>query len=117
GSGSAVGSGSDMGGAGLQAQPAVAWRTLAMPDGRFLVTHQRQVDTQLHTTPGGYGQGCNGGPVESAITIISADGTAFPVAPFIKGALPVDAAIDPSGTKVAVAMAGKQSVQVVQVAP
>ena len=95
----------------VPAVPAVAWRAVPLPDGRTLVQHQRQLQTTLHTTPGGYTGGCGQGPVEDAYTIIGPAGTApIAVAPFAFGALPVDIAVDPAGTQIAVATAGTKQV-------
>ncbi len=97
----------------VPAVPAVAWRTIGLSDGSVLIAHQRQVQAQLHTTQGGYGQGCGHGPVEPAVTLIPPGG-AVPVAlaPFMNGSLPVDIAVDASGQHIAFAMAGNGTVQV-----
>jgi hypothetical protein len=93
----------------IAAVPAVAWRAVALPDGRALVVHQRQLQTILNTMHGGYGGGCGQGPVEDAYTIV---GGAAPiaVAPFAIGALPVDIAVDPTGAQIAVVTAGTKHV-------
>jgi hypothetical protein len=114
---SGLGSGSGSGSGGpVAATPSVAWRTIALPDGRLAMTHQRKVGTQLRTTSGGYDSGCKQGLVESAITILDTDGTAFAVAPFVQGSLPVDLAVDPSGARVAFVSAGRKAVHVVPTA-
>jgi hypothetical protein len=106
------GSGAGSGGP-VPATPSVAWRTIALPDGRMVMTHQRKVGTQLRQTMGGYDSGCGEqGIVESAITIINPDGTAFAVAPFVVGALPVDVAVDSIGSRVAFVSAGRKTVHV-----
>ena len=100
----------------VDAVAAVAWRTIALPDGRLLISHQRQLKAKLETDqPGGYGGGCGGGPDESAITIVSpgAGNTAFPVTPFARGALPVDVAVSPAGDQVAFATAGNKTIHVI----
>ena len=100
------------------AVPTVAWRTIALPNGKILVSHQRQVKGQLKTQTGGYGGGCDGstGPVESALTLIEPGLPPAAVAPFAFGALPVDLAASPNGQLVAIATAGNNKVHVASVA-
>jgi mono/diheme cytochrome c family protein len=94
------------------AVPTVAWRTIALPNNRVLVSHQRQVKGQLKTETGGYGGGCGGkGPVESAMTVIDSGLPPAAVAPFASGALPVDIAVSPNGQMIAVATAGDNMVR------
>jgi len=90
----------------------VAWRTIVLPNGRIVVTHQRQVKGQLKVQTGGYGGGCSGGggPVETAITVIDPGLPPQAVAPFVTGALPVDIAVSPNGQHVAIATAGNGKV-------
>ena len=95
----------------IDAPPAVAWRTLALSDGSVVMAHQRQVQQQLQTTQGGYGQGCGHGPVEPAMTLVRPGGAPEALAPFMNGALPVDMAFDATSSHVAVAMAGNGTVQ------
>jgi hypothetical protein len=106
------GSGSGSGGA-VPATPSVAWRTIVLPDGRLVMSHQRRVGTQLRQSMGGYNSGCEQGVVESAITIINTDGTVSAVAPLVLGALPVDVAANDSGAQVAFVSAGAKTVHVV----
>lgn len=57
-------------GSGLgTASPAVAWRMVSGPQGQPLVLHQRAVDSEVNTQPGGYtnGRAC-AGIVEGAVT-------------------------------------------------
>jgi hypothetical protein len=97
----------------VDATPAVAWRTIAMPDGNLVMAHQRKVGFQLRQTSGGYGSGCGGqGIVESAITIINPLGQAIAIEPFVQGALPVDVAVDKAGLRVAFVSAGRKTVSV-----
>jgi hypothetical protein len=125
----------------IPAVPAVAWRTVAMPDGRLLIMHQRQLKTVLHPSHGGYGAGCggmgggmggpggsgsggagtgvgfggagNGAPVEDAITVVTPGGAApFAMQPVFAGALPVDLAVSPDGNSIAMITAGNQTVHV-----
>lgn len=102
-------------GNGQFAAPAsTAWRTIAMPDGRILMSHQRRVKSVLDSeSPGGYGGTCGGGPVEDAITVISPGQAPRAVARIGRGALPVDIAVSRSGDKIAVLTAGSRLVNVV----
>jgi hypothetical protein len=94
------------------AVPTVAWRAIPLPNNGVLVSHQRQVQGQLKTDTGGYGGGCGGGgPVESALTILTPGLPPQAVAPFATGALPVDVAVSPNGQTVAVATAGSNVVR------
>jgi DNA-binding beta-propeller fold protein YncE len=103
------------GGGGLVNAPgAVAWRTVQLPDGRILVSHQRQVLTKLETqTEGGYGTGC-GGPVEAAVTMIAPGQAPVALSPIAQGALPVDLAVSKNGDKIAILTAGNRNVRVQQ---
>jgi hypothetical protein len=102
--------GPDMAPNSLDAIAAVAWRTIAMPDGRFLMSHQRQLQTIISTVVhGGYGNGC-GGPVSPDLTIIDGSNTVTPIIPVDGDALPVDVAIDPAGDEIAVVYAAAQIV-------
>ena len=89
-----------------QAVPTVAWRAIGLADGRVLVAHQRAHKGQLGTSPGGYGGGCGGGSIETALTIAGGASTPIAVRPFVAGALPVDVAISADGTQIAIATAG-----------
>ena len=97
----------------VDAIPAVAWRTVALPDGRLLVSHQRQVMNKLGTKQedGGYGTGC-GAPVEAAVTIVAPGQPPIAAMPIAQGALPVDIALSPNGDRVAVLTAGNRNVRV-----
>jgi mono/diheme cytochrome c family protein len=90
----------------------VAWRTIALPDGRILMSHQRQLKTVLDAMQGGYGRGC-GGPIEAAITVMQPGQAPFAVSPTVGGALPVDVALNRSGDTLAFAIAGSKSIQLV----
>jgi hypothetical protein len=92
---------------------AVAWRTIALADGRIAMSHQRRVATVLETQAGGYGGGCGSTPVESALTIIGTDGVATAIAPTVFGALPIDIAASPVSGTLAVVTAGTQQVWLV----
>ena len=91
---------------------SVAWRTIAMPDGSFVMSHQRKRAMQLKVVFGGYTTPCGDGPVESAITQFKPDGTAVAVAPMLHGALVVDVAASPDGSELAFASAGRKAVLV-----
>ena len=99
----------------VDAPPAVAWRALPMPDGAVLVSHQRQIKGRMQTTPGGYGMGCGGGPVEAAVTVVRPGQPPFAVSPLVNGTLPVDVALSPRGDLLAFAFAGTQTIHRVQV--
>jgi hypothetical protein len=110
--GGGISDGSDGGGdGGIPAIPAVAWRTIAMPDGSILMSHQRQLQTILSTVVhGGYGNGC-GGPVEPDLTFIDGSNTMSPMLPIDGDALPVDVAVNTAGTELAVVYAAGQVTQ------
>ena len=110
--GSNAGSGSA---APIPANPEVAWRTIALRDGSILITHQRALGTILHTTQGGYGGDCGGGPVEDALTVVRPGQPPFAALSTLTGALPVDTALSPDGTMLAVALAGGGFVEQVPV--
>jgi DNA-binding beta-propeller fold protein YncE len=99
----------------VTAQPDVAWRTIALPDGRLLMSHQLRVMKGLSTQPGGYGESsmpCRNKTIESSLTVVGTDGTLMPVMPVVFGALPVDVAVNPAQTQVAVVTAGSRAVKV-----
>lgn len=107
---------SGSGSGGFQAPASTAWRTIALPDGRLVMSHQRRVKDVLDSEqPGGYGGTCGGGPVEDAISVTGALGQPQAVARIGGGALPVDIAASPSGDKLAVVTAGSRMVTVVPV--
>jgi cytochrome c553 len=95
---------------------STAWRALPLADGRIVVSHQRAVDTTLGDNdddrPGGYGGGCDKGPVESSMTLIAAGQPPLPLEPVAQGALPVDIALSPDEQKIAVVLAGQKTVTV-----
>jgi mono/diheme cytochrome c family protein/DNA-binding beta-propeller fold protein YncE len=99
----------------VNAVPAVAWRMVSLPDGRIVVSHQRQVQDKLGAAQetGGYGTGC-GSPVEAAITVIAPGQPPVAALPIAQGALPVDIAISKAGDKIAVLTAGNRNVRVQQ---
>jgi hypothetical protein len=95
----------------IDAIPAVAYRTLALSDGRILMTHQRQLQKELGTEEqGGYGGfGCGANPVEAAVTMVR-NGVAHSVKPVFQGTLPVDAAVSPAGDRIAFVAAGTHTI-------
>lgn len=97
----------------IDAKAEVAWRAIGLADGRVVVSHARKLDKALGTQqPGGYGGGgCHGGPVEDAITVMQPDGTVVAMSPGFPSVLPVDIAVSPDGTHVAVVDAGSQNVR------
>jgi hypothetical protein len=101
----------------VDAVAAVAYRTIALPDGRILMTHQRQLQKELGTAEtGGYGGfGCGANPVEAAVSIVK-NGVPHSVRPPFFGTLPVDAALAPSGDRVAFVAAGTETVHQVGIA-
>ena len=95
------------------AMASIAWRTIPLPDGRIVVSHQRQVPGKLETQEeGGYGTMCGGGPVEAAITVHTPGQQPIAVRPIAQGALPVDIAVSKSGDKIAVITAGNKNIRV-----
>lgn len=90
----------------VDAIPSVAWRTVALPGGGFLMSHQRTVKEPIDTKPGGYGGGCGDGPVESVLTVMRPGEQPQAVRPFLRTSLPIDVAVNPSGDLIAVALAG-----------
>ncbi len=119
-----TGFGGGAGGAGgsITIRPGVAWRTVAVGPRTLAMVHQRQVIAVQPTgmpppqTVNPYATGplsfdCDPGVVGSMLSTYSTD----PVRPgwrstTIPGALPVDVAVHPNGTEVAVAFAGSQRV-------
>ncbi|MEJ7603659.1 MAG: hypothetical protein WKG01_37575 [Kofleriaceae bacterium] len=95
----------------VDALPAVAWRAIPVGD-RVVVSHQRQLQTKLEIRQqGGYGGGCGGGPVEASLTTLSTGAAPFAVAPPFMGSLPVDLAVNPQRTELAVVLAGNHRVE------
>jgi hypothetical protein len=96
----------------IEAKAEVAWRTIALADGTLVMSHQRALQTMLHTTMGGYGGMC-GGPIEDALTVVRQGQAPFAAFSTVFGALPVDIAVSPDGQTLAVAVAGAHSIQTV----
>jgi hypothetical protein len=94
----------------IEAKAEVAWRTIALADGTLVMSHQRALQTMLHTTTGGYGGMC-GGPIEDAVTVVRPGQAPFAAFTPVFGALPVDMALSPDGQTLAFAVAGAHSIQ------
>lgn len=102
------------GGGQFDAPASTAWRTIALADGRLVMSHQRRVKSMLDSEqPGGYGGNCGGGPVEDAVSVVTPDGIPRASARIGRGALPVDIAASRAGDKIAVVTAGSRMVTVV----
>lgn len=93
----------------IHTSPAVAWRMVGLPSGGVAMVHTRGLVEQVDTDSGGYGSGpCKGGIVNSTVSVL--DGTDHPPAGALpQTTLPVDMAISPDGTQVAVVDAAGQS--------
>jgi hypothetical protein len=94
----------------VPAIPEVAWRTVALPDGTILMSHQRRLGAMLRIVTGGYGGHCNGSPVESTLTSFGVDNQPFAVAPIAGATVPIDIAVNPLSGDVAMISAGHGSV-------
>ncbi len=98
----------------VNAAASTAWRTIAMPDGRLVMSHQRKVKDSLDAQQeGGYGGNCGGGPIEDALSVITPGQAPLAVGRIGKGALPVDIAASKLGDKLALVVAGSKNVIVV----
>jgi hypothetical protein len=100
----------------VDAIPSVAWRTIALPDGRILMSHQLQVDAPLRIVQGGYG---NPGPsgcarAQSAASVFQPGADAGNPQPYVSGALPVDVAVNSKGDTLAFLTAGSDRVAFVK---
>jgi hypothetical protein len=91
--------------------PSVAWRMVpaggSSNNGSVVMLHQTGVDGPIDTGAGAYagGKGC-GSIVESAVTVVSPDGTATQPAGMQFVSLAVDLALSADGQQVALAVAG-----------
>lgn len=98
----------------VDAIPTIAWRSIALPNGSIITTHQRQVKIPLGTkVEGGYGGDCGEGPVESAVTVTDPGQPPRAIGQIAAGALPVDIAASPDGSKLALVVAGNRTVTIV----
>jgi DNA-binding beta-propeller fold protein YncE/mono/diheme cytochrome c family protein len=99
---------------GQEFAPAVAWRTIPMPNGGAAMVHQRALTKDVTVEPGGYGgTGCVNGIVHGTVTIFRPGSE--PTTPVIPPAatsalpgaiLPVDMAVSADGNQVVVVAAG-----------
>jgi hypothetical protein len=93
----------------LDASPSTAWRLIPGPAEQALVIHQRGMDSEVGTQPGGYGDGttCTG-IVEAAVTSYRMGATmgVKSSAALANTVLPVDMAVSPDGQTLAVVSAG-----------
>ncbi len=92
--------------------PAVAWRTVAMPDGRIAMVHQRGCDDPVqNAVSGGYGRNDDSctSIVHSAVSVVSADGLVTTGPALGNLPLPVDMAVSPDGSQIAVVSAGNSN--------
>lgn len=96
----------------FDAKAAVAWRTVAMPSGGYLMSHQRTVKAPVSTAPGGYDGGCGDGPAEAALTVVEPGRAPVAVRSLLRGGLPVDLAVSSDSDLIAVALAGNDTVTV-----
>jgi mono/diheme cytochrome c family protein/cytochrome c553 len=102
-----------------EAFATTAWRAVPLADGRIVVSHQRAVDKTLgddDKQPGGYGGGCNKGPVEASMSLVTAGQPPMALEPVAHGALPVDIALSPGDAKIALVLAGQNTVTVLDTA-
>ena len=72
---------------------AVAWRTIASPDGGALMVYQLLGAALVQTSPGGYGGRC-GGIISTAVSVLRVDGATSTVEN-IPAVLPIDIATNP----------------------
>ena len=97
--------------------PGVAWRTTVTPKGQLITVHQRTVDgdisaIQVPAAPPAvpyYQNICNSSIVHSTVSVID-NGEVIGSAD-IAGVLPIDLAVSPDGTEVAVAQPGSRQIQ------
>ncbi|MDP3502086.1 MAG: hypothetical protein Q8S33_17245 [Myxococcales bacterium] len=95
--------------------PAVAWRTVSTPNGLSVTVHQRAVTGDIDTIRTGlppvvvpyYTNPCDNAVVRSAVSV--ADATSVLSSIEISAVLPVDVAISPDGSELAIVGAGDSS--------
>jgi len=100
--------------------PAVAWRTVVTPGGQVVTVHQREVEGDIGAiqvpnappAPAYYANVCNSGIVRSTVSLTDEGKVtgSFDIA----GVLPIDVAVSPDGTELAVAQPGSGFVQRIQ---
>lgn len=93
---------------GTPFEPSVAWRMVGRRDGSAAMVHQRGMHGTVDRRPGGYGGPSCEGIVHTAVTAVGADSTSPPPAsPAMPGfVLPVDIALSPDESRVAIVAAG-----------
>lgn len=95
--------------------PAVAWRTVATPNGLSVTVHQRAVTGDIDTIRTGlppvvvpyYTNPCDNAVVRSAVSVANATSVLSSIE--ISAVLPVDLAIAPDGSELAIVGAGDSS--------
>jgi mono/diheme cytochrome c family protein len=80
----------------IPALSAVAWRTVASPNGGALMVYQLLKAGNVPTTPGGYGSGACGGIISTSVAHLRVDGSGF-VVDDIGAVLPIDLSPASSG--------------------
>jgi len=97
---------------GVSYEPGVAWRAVPAPDGGLVMVHQRGMYGTVQTSPGGYGglSPCDA-IVHTAVGRMRR-GAKMAAGPALPGfVLPVDVALSPDGTQVAMISAGNGHAQ------
>jgi hypothetical protein len=98
-------------------EPAVAWRTVGLPNGGVLMLHQRGLADVVEVNPdpqpgsssygGGGSFGCDGAIVHTVVTRLGRNGAQATSSPFLPGAVvPLDVALSPDGAHLAIVAAG-----------
>jgi hypothetical protein len=107
--GPTMGGGTSSSGGDPDTSPTTAWRLISGPSAQPLVLHQRGMDSEVGTQPGGYGDGstCTG-IVESAVTAYTMGErtTGRSSAALANAVLTVDMALSPDQRYLAVVAAG-----------
>ena len=86
--------------------PAIAWRAITSPTGDVVMVHQRGATTPVQVTTGGYGGfGECAGIVHATVTTFGSTPTVAAAA-LAQVVLPLDIAISPDGTEMAILSAG-----------
>jgi cytochrome c553 len=97
----------DENGTVAHAVPSVAYRTVALPGGGVAMLHQRALDAEVDTKPGGYAGGMcpGGGVVQDAVTVVQPGSTPTVAPTLMMTSVAVDLAVSPDGTQIGVASA------------